>query len=142
MTYNDIEAFVQKYSGDVFKWEPMAPYYISRMLEDDRILIVEKDGKIEVLSFLSMGDDPDKFRRKNCWDYLEHDPESKFCYLEKFIAVKWDFWALKEVIRDGIDVARERFPNAEVLFWQRVKKRQDKLVSLPLTYFRDERLTK
>lgn len=63
--------------------------YATRMLEDKRVVLINLDEKPYACLFFSLTNLESSHLVKGTWDYISHDPDGKYLYVEKLIATKW-----------------------------------------------------
>lgn|SRR3990167_10559701 len=121
--------------GGIFKTRDYerAFLYFENMLRDGRILGLENEAGLQTALTFSICSDPERFRKKFCWDYLEHESMEENAFIEKIFSRVNDLWILKDMIDEGIKVVQERFPNVKRAYWQRIKKKSGVFYSLPMT---------
>ena len=94
-------------------WEIIS--YVSEMLKDERVVIINKDGVPHGVAFCSICDDYDTFYRKTTWNYKPHDPKGKILYIELLCCKKWTK-ELREIFE--IELIK-KYPSIEEAVWHR-----------------------
>lgn len=97
--------------------------YCSRMLEDERIIRIDSEGKPVAFIFYSLGD-PEKFLKKGEYEYRAHDPKSETVYVEKLVSFTWNR-SLRILFEKLIT---HKYPQLKSGAWHRRGKRGDRPV--------------
>jgi len=98
--------------------------YFEKMLKDERVLIIDNDGKIVGIATYSVCNDFNPFYKKTDWDYLPHDPKGKFLYIEKIYSIDYN-----KRIRQLIELlTRDKYPQLRETMWHKYASWGDRLV--------------
>lgn len=98
--------------------------YFQKMLENNRIVYILDNNKPYAFLFFSMTNDPDKFLKKDKWEYLDHDENGKIVYVEKLISKGWN----KELRSEFERIIAEKYPQFESGVWHRFARWGDRQV--------------
>ena len=100
--------------------------YFSLMLDNHRVIVINKDGSPYSVFFFSITDDPDHFLLKDTWDYRTHNQYGKIVYVEKLVSKGWDREI--RVLFEGLIV--DQYPQIEYGVWHRWGKTGDRKVTV------------
>lgn len=107
--------------------------YISKMLGDGRILVIEDDGLHTVL-FFSVCYKFGEFFLKDTWDYMEHCPEGDMIYIEKIVSKNFN----KEIRKLIEAKLTELYPKFKIGIWHRWGKVGDRQVIARRSYAKNQ----
>lgn len=71
--------------------------YIERMVEAGRVMTMTDEEGLHTVLFFSVCDDPEKYLKKDTWDYTDHEPNGACFYVEKIVTKKWSVSLRKKV---------------------------------------------
>ena len=101
-----------------------AYYYISNMINDNRVIVIYKDLlPVAVITF-SFCNNYEPFLQKGTWDYKPHEPNGLILYIEKMVSIGWN----REIRKDFEYKISELYPNFEIAVWHRWAKWGDRKV--------------
>lgn len=89
--------------------------YVAKMLADERIVIIKKDGEIEGVAFCSLSNDYELYYKKDTWDYFQHDSKGSVLYLELLCCRKWTR-ELRKLFESEIV---KKYPSIKEAVWHR-----------------------
>lgn len=91
--------------------------YRRRMLEDNRVILIEDENKPILIMFFSICNDPMPYARKETFDYLPHYSNGSIAFIERMEAKTWN----KEIRKSVEQFLTSNFPNVEFGVWYRTK---------------------
>ena len=100
--------------------------YFALMLDDERVILISKEGKLCAVLLFSITDDPELHLKKESWEYREHDPQAKTAYIEKLISKSWN----KDMRREFESELIRKHPQIERGLWHRYASWGDRQVTI------------
>lgn len=98
-------------------------YYISKMIEDKRVIAIYDEGLYAIM-FFSIGDSYEPFWKKETWQFLEQNPKGNSLYIEKIVCKRWK----KEIRLQMEDEILKLYPKLIQCHWHRFGKTGDRQV--------------
>lgn len=98
--------------------------YFERMAQDNRLIVIYRNGKFNTMITFSICNDYKPFCEKKLFSYLPHDPNGNICYVEEMESKGWS----RDVLRQ-IEIALvSRYPQLEYAVWYRPTNNNDRKV--------------
>lgn len=104
-----------------------AHYYLYRMIDDGRTIVIMEDGKVHAFICFSICEDFEQFYKKDTWDYIPHYPSGSIIYIELMICRKWT----KELRGKFEELIIQRYPQLHTGIWHKYAKWGDRKVLTP-----------
>lgn len=99
--------------------------YLELMAQDERVIIINKEGVSHTLITFSLCNDIRPFVNKKLWDVIPHDPMGDTCYVEKIITDGWS----KDIRLKLQDAILTKYSQVKWAVWYRPGKDNDRKVT-------------
>jgi hypothetical protein len=97
--------------------------YIKKMIEDGRLITIKKEGKVILMLFYSVCNNPKKYLDNLDHKYISHDTQGKTIVIEEMLCNHFDISLVSILEREFSN----RYPNFEQAVWRRNRKPKDKI---------------
>ena len=98
--------------------------YVYRMLQDNRVVEIGKNGTTEGYLFYSLCHDINSYYKKKTWRYVPQVTNGTTLYVEKLVCKKWT----KELRRKFEEIITTMYPQIEGAIWHRYGLKMDRKV--------------
>ena len=99
--------------------------YGKKMLENDRAIVILKDGRVNAMAFFSMCDDPKPYLDNIDCVFIPHDPKGKIVVVENMVCLKFTKALLSSLEQAFVD----KFPQVEKAMWRRNAEPEDRILT-------------
>lgn len=96
------------------------------MTKDGRYVTIIENGKVSLMMFFSVCDDPEPYLNNIDHEYIPHDPSGKILVIEDMVTTKFKFKYVS-AIQDSFC---NKFPHLEKAMWRRRRYPNDKIYTL------------
>lgn len=98
--------------------------YLQFMLRKNRVILIEKDGRVDGVILFYLTNDYTKLYKKQTWSTINDEENGHQIYIDKMVCRKYTR-ELRDAIKSAIE---ERFPNVEIGIYHRAPKDRSHIV--------------